>query len=233
MTKPVHLDIAGRSLPLAVRRSGTARRMSLRLDPAGRLVVVLPVGVPLAEAERFARGQTEWIASRLSKLGEGITFAPGTVVPLLGVDHVVRHSPEARRGVWAEAGEINVSGRPEHLARRLEEFLKAEARLVLAHRSRHFAQAADRPLGRVTVRDTKSRWGSCSASGDLSFSWRLVMAPDWVLDYVVAHEVAHLAEMNHSPRFWRLVETLVGDPAPAKAWLKRHGPDLHRVGAPP
>ena len=87
--------------------------------------------------------------------------------------------------------------------------------------------------GRVTVRDTRSRWGSCSASGQLSFSWRLILAPEWILDYVVAHEVAHLAEMNHGPAFWRLVETLIGDPKPARSWLKRHGPGLHRYGTSP
>ncbi len=232
MNTPLALDIAGRSLPVTVRRSGTARRMSLRLDPAGAsVVVVLPVGVPLVEAERFARHQHDWIAGKLAAMPERIILAPGAEVMLLGESHVIRHQPAARRGVWAEGGIIHASGREEHVPRRVAEFLRGEALLVLRHRARALAEAIGRRVERVGVRDTRSRWGSCTAGGDLSFSWRLVMAPAWVLDYVVAHEVAHLAEMNHGPDFWQLVENLIGDPAPARRWLKRHGPDLHRFAS--
>lgn len=232
MIKPLHLDIDGRTLPVVVRRSGTARRVSLRLDPALGVVVVLPVGMAEAEAERFARAQRDWIARRLERLPERVVPADGVAIPLMGLPHVIRHTPAARRGVWAEDGIIHVSGRSEHLARRVGAFLKDEARLVLAERARHHAGRLNRPLGRVTVRDTRSRWGSCSARGDLSFSWRLVLAPAWVQDYVVAHEAAHLVEMNHGPAFWQVVEWLIGDCEPARDWLKRHGPGLHRFGAP-
>ncbi|CAA7623495.1 M48 family metallopeptidase [Magnetospirillum sp. SS-4] len=232
MTPPLVLDIDGRQLPLAVRRSGRALRMSLRLDPGGEVVVVLPAGVPMAEAERFARRQRDWISRRLAALPPVVGLNDGDNVPLMGLAHVIRHRPDARRGVWAEAGEILVSGRPEHIPRRVKAFLREEARLVLAHRARALAESIGRRPARVTVRDTRSRWGSCSGSGALSFSWRLILAPPWILDYVVAHEVAHLAEMNHGPGFWGLVQDMVGDPATARAWLKRHGPDLHRYGSP-
>lgn len=225
----LHLD--GRSLPVTVKRSGRARNMSLRLDPAGgSLVVVLPDGVPDNEAVRFAQRQSAWIASRLAMMPGAIPFAPGAEVPLLGVGHLIRHEPQARRGVWAEEGVIHVSGRPEHLPRRVEEFLRGEARVVMAHHSRQLAARLGRKVGRVSVRDTTSRWGSCTIRGDLSFSWRLVMAPDFVGRYVAAHEVAHLAEMNHGPDFWALVEGLVGDIETPRAWLKRQGPQLHRYG---
>jgi predicted metal-dependent hydrolase len=235
MSKTHLIHVAGRDLPLSVKRSGTAGRMSLRLEPGSqRVVVVLPVGVPESEARRFADRQTGWIAERLAASPDRIAFAPGVVVPLLGLDHEIRHQPQARRGVWAEDGIIHVSGAEDLVGGRVERFLKAEARLLLAHKARRLAEQAGRKVARVSVRDTKSRWGSCSGKGDLSFSWRLVMAPDWIVDYVVAHEVAHLVEMNHSPRFWAVVESLAGDVAGrARDWLKESGPSLHRYGPLP
>jgi len=119
-------------------------------------------------------------------------------------------------------GEIRVRGDPMHLARRVRDYLVAQARSELASRARRLAARIGRNVARVTVRDTKSRWGSCSGRGNLSFSWRLILVPEPVIDYVVAHEVAHLAEMNHGPRFWRLVESLSPDSAAPRAWLKRH-----------
>ena len=230
-TSSLRLDIAGRELSLAIRRSGTASRMSLRLAPGGEgVVVVLPVGVPLAEAERFARHQSDWIAGRLAALPQCVALTPGAELPFMGIPHVISHQPQARRGVWAEEGRINVSGGKEHVARRVTSFLRDEARLVLAHRCRALAEMVGRKVAKVSVRDTRSRWGSCTSEGELSFSWRLILAPAWILDYVVAHEVAHLAEMNHGPEFWRLVESMVGNPKPARAWLKQHGPALHRYG---
>jgi predicted metal-dependent hydrolase len=230
MTGVLHLDLGGRSVTVAVRRSARARRLSLRLDPALGPVVVLPPRAGLAEAERFVAHHRIWLAERLARLPERVLLEPGARIPLLGLEHEIRHLPAARRGVWAEEGVLHVSGRAEHVPRRTLDFLKAEARRrILAHA---FALAGrlGRVPARVTVRDTRSRWGSCSARGDLSFSWRLVLAPESVLEYVVAHEVAHLAEMNHSPAFWRTVAELAGDPAAAKGWLKANGGRLHRYG---
>jgi hypothetical protein len=119
-------------------------------------------------------------------------------------------------------GEIRVRGEPAHLGRRVRDHLISLARQELSRRARLHAARIGRPIARVTVRDTKSRWGSCSAKGSLSFSWRLVLAPDNVVDYVVAHEVAHLAEMNHGPRFWRLLRSLAPDSAAPRTWLTRH-----------
>ena len=126
--------------------------------------------------------------------------------------------------------EIRVRGAPEHFARRVRDHLAHLAARELACRARAYAERIDRKIARITVRDTKSRWGSCSGTGCLSFSWRLVLAPATVVDYVVAHEVAHLAEMNHGPRFWRLVRTLTPDCATPRAWLKRHRSRLFSYG---
>lgn len=224
------IEVEGRPVTIHLRRSARAKRLSLRLDPAGAAVMVLPVGAPVREAERFARLQRDWLATRLAAAPPTLALVPGAVVPLLGVPHLIRHDPAAPRKVAAQAGEIRVGGPIDMVSRRVEHFLRAEAAQLLTHRARTLAAQLGRPLGRVTVRDTKSRWGSCSAAGALSFSWRLVLAPDWVLTYVVAHEVAHLAEMNHGPAFWAVVERLNGDHRPARDWLKRHGPALHRIG---
>jgi len=226
----LRLDLGGDSVTVALRRSARASRLSLRVDPAVGPLLVLPPRARLADAERFLFHHRVWLAERLARLPRPVALEAGAKLPLLGVEHEIRHAPEAKRGVWAENGQLHVSGRAEHLPRRVGEFLKAEAKRRIYPLAFALAARLDRTPARVTVRDTRSRWGSCSSRGDLSFSWRLVLAPESVLAYVVAHEVAHLAEMNHSPAFWALVAQLAGDPAPAKGWLKTHGAKLHRYG---
>lgn len=217
---------------MTIRRSALARRITLRVDPAAGVVMVLPARAVLAEAHRFLLAHRVWVAERVARLPARVALTPGAVLPLAGQLHTIHHDPKARRGVWAEDGILHVSGQPEHVSRRVSDFLREEARRVITPQAHSLAARLQRKPGRVTIRDTSSRWGSCSSSGDLSFSWRLVLAPDWVLTYVVAHEVAHLVEMNHSPAFWSLVEGLVAQAKTARAWLKRHGPELHRYGEP-
>lgn len=225
------LEIDGRAVPLRVRRSALASRISLRIDGmADGVVLVLPPGLPLAEGLRFAAAQHDWIRRRLVALPQRISFADGAVLPVLGTPHRVRHRPECRRGVWAEDGEVHVSGYAEHLPRRLGDWLRRRARQEIVARAHPLAQAVDRRIAGIVVRDQRSRWGSCTADGRLSFSWRLVLAPEAVLTYVVAHEVAHLVELNHSPAFWRLVRRLVPDMAASRHWLKLNGQSLHRYG---
>jgi len=147
------------------------------------------------------------------------------------VPHRIRRETDAAApSVAIVGGEIRVRGEPVHLARRVRDFLVAKARNELALRARPLAARIGRDVTQITVRDTRSRWGSCSGRGNLSFSWRLIFAPERVIDYVVAHEVAHLAEMNHGPRFWRLVESLSPDSAVSRAWLKRHRSRLFSYG---
>jgi predicted metal-dependent hydrolase len=214
----------GIGVPIAIRVSQRARRVGLRVDSAGRKVeLILPRGVPASTGLRFLAAKREWIAARLQALPQPVPFVEGAMVPVLGVPYRIRRELEpAGPPVRIVDGEIRVRGDPAYLARRVRDHLVAAARAELAPRARGLAARIGREVARVNVRDTKSRWGSCSGQGNLSFSWRLIFAPEPVLDYVVAHEVAHLVEMNHGPRFWQLVERLMPGSADPRAWLKRH-----------
>jgi predicted metal-dependent hydrolase len=225
----VALDLGA---PVSVRVNPRARRVGLRIDAAERRVeLVLPRGVPAELGLRFLRDKRGWIVARLDALPHPVPFAEGAVVPVLGMPHRIRRSldPSAPPVTIAD-GEIRVRGDPLHLPRRVRDHLVSLAHGELARRARPLAARIGHKVARVGVRDTKSRWGSCSSSGNLSFSWRLIFAPDPVIDYVVAHEVAHLAEMNHGPRFWRLVESLAPGSAQPRAWLDRHRARLLSYG---
>jgi len=140
------------------------------------------------------------------------------------------------QGYWADRNAVEtaplptlrVSGEPAHAPRRLADWLKAEARADLSERVAHHADVLGVAPKRISVRDQSTRWGSCSCTGSLSFSWRLIFAPGFVLDYVAAHEVAHLREMNHGPRFWRLVRDTMPEMNAARRWLREYGAELHR-----
>ena len=206
-----------------------ARRISLRLDVADRCVVLVrPKRASETLVASFVAGKRGWIEQQLATLPEQIAFADGLILPMLGEDRVVRSSPSGRSGVWSDNQTIFVSGAAEHLPRRLRDWLKAEARKVFAEWARDFSECLGVKVTRVSVRDTTSRWGSCTRDGRLSLSWRLILAPRDVAAYVVAHEVAHLKQLNHSPAFWRVVAMLVDDLKKPRAWLRRHGASLHR-----
>lgn len=224
------LRVAEREVPLLVSRNPRARRISISLDGGGSLRLTLPRRTSLRQGLDFAEDKAGSILGHLNALPERVPFVDGAVLPLLGDDHVVRHAPATRRGVWRADGVIHVSGHQEHLHRRVTDFLKTLARHEIVNRAKDKANAAGRTVNRVTLRDTTSRWGSCTADGNLSFSWRLVLAPEAVLDYVVAHEVAHLKHMNHGPRFWALVERLTGDMSLSRNWLRANGDRLLRYG---
>jgi len=231
---PTVLALAEREVPLRVRESARARRITLRIDAvADSIELVLPKRVSLAAGLRFLETRRDWVAANLAEMPARIAFADGAIVPVLGIPHRIRHLGERSPGVRTVAiaeGEIRVVGAVPHVARRVRDHLVVLARHEVSRRARVLAAGIDRRVTRVTVRDTKSRWGSCSASGALAFSWRLILAPEAVLDYVVAHEVAHLAEMNHGPRFWRLVETLAPGAARQRFWLSRNRARLLRYG---
>lgn len=219
-----------------VRRHRQARRYTLRIQAATREVVLtLPPRGSLKEAKAFATKHGAWIAARLGRLPEIVPFAHGTVLPLRGVPHRIVHRRAERGTVWTETDAqgrrlLCVAGDTPHVARRVTDFLKREAKRDVEAASRRYAEKLGVRIGRIAIRDQTSRWGSCSTTGALSFSWRLILAPPYVLDYLAAHEVAHLVEMNHSPRFWRLVERLYPGVQRAKAWLDANGTDLHRYG---
>ena len=210
--------------PVSIRISPRARRIGLRIDAAERKVeLVLPRGIPASTGLRFLAAKRGWVATRLKALPQRVPFVEGAILPVLGVPHqVCREFDPAAPPVRIIDGEIRVRSDPLHLAGRVRDYLLAMAQAEISPRAHRLAARIGREVARVSVRDTKSRWGSCSGQGNLSFSWRLIFAPEPVLEYVVAHEVSHLAEMNHGPRFWRLVESLTPNTAAPRAWLKRH-----------
>jgi len=224
------LAVDGVDVAVSVKLNPRARRIVLRVNPAtGEVVVTAPARGGPAPALAFARRETLWISRQLQRMPEQVALMPGAEVPYLGLTHPIRHSSVRGPGpVWTEDGIILVSGRLEHAPRRLLDFFKQQSRILFAARAVEYAARLDARPQRITVRDTKSRWGSCSQQGALSFCWRLIFAPDYVRDYVVAHEVAHLKEMNHSPRFWAHVKTLSPDSARAREWLRDHGRTLLR-----
>jgi hypothetical protein len=225
------LTLRDRVVPVLFMQNRRARRILIRLDQrTAQLVVVLPTRATAEQGRRFALLNEGWIRDRLDQLPAATPFAPQQTIPYLGVDHLIRYRAGAVGQVWREGHEIWVSGRRETAARRIEDWLKREARRELLRRARQKAALIGREVESITLRDPKSRWGSCSAKGRISFSWRLIMAPRAVLDYVVAHEVAHLKELNHAPRFWRLTAQLTRDVEGPRQWLREHGAALHRFG---
>jgi hypothetical protein len=227
---------AGTAYAVEVRRSARALRYTLRVRAGTRdAVLTMPSRGSIAAARDFAARQAGWLAARLARLPAATDIAPGAVIPLRGEPHVIVHDGAARGGARAGVAAdgracIVVSGPPDFARRRVLEFLRKEAAADLAAATRRHAAALGVTVARVTVKDTRTRWGSCSSSGAISYSWRMILAPPHVLDYLCAHEVAHRLEMNHSVRFWRIVARL--DPAyeRAEAWLKRNGAGLHLIG---
>ena len=194
-------------------------------------MLTAPLRMSRAIAVGFAETQAGWIAARLKRLPMRQPFVDGAELPLFGEPHSIRHRPEMRGTVWREGGEIHVAGRPEHLPRRLRDWLTAEMRQRLLPLVHAKAARVDRSVKRINVRDSRSRWGSCGPDATMSFSWRLVFAPPEVLDYLVAHEVAHLVHLNHGPRFWALARTLCENPIEGpQAWLKKNGETLLQYG---
>jgi predicted metal-dependent hydrolase len=232
-----HFEIAhcGAVHRIALKRLGTARRFTLRVRAASRdVVLTMPERASLKAAREFAERHAGWIGARLERLPPQVFFEPSCLAPLRGVDHRIVHCPGARGVVWTAESEngpmICVAGERAHVARRVTDFLKREARRDLEVATERYCAAIGAQRRRIALRDTTSRWGSCSSTGALNFSWRLILAPPFVLEYLAAHEVAHLVHMDHSQAFWRVTRKLFPETDRAEAWLKAHGADLHRFG---
>ena len=228
---PESLLLEGGLATIHWRRSKRARRISLRIDARdGAVVITLPMRAAKSAGVALLRANAAWVTDRLAALPPTLAYAPGSLITIDGEPHPIIHSPAARGGAWLEAGALHVSGDAAFLPRRVEDFLRAEARRRFSLQAIAKAAQAGLTLRRVTVRDTKTRWGSCSSTGVLMFCWRLLMAPPSVQDYVVAHEVAHLKHMNHGPDFWALTDALSPHRTQAVAWLADQGSGLMRVG---
>jgi predicted metal-dependent hydrolase len=214
-------------ISVRLRVSARARRFTLRLDPSGEgAMLTLPPGVAMSEARMFLMRQSDWLARALARHPGHVVVGDGARLPVAGeeVDVAVVEGP--RRAPYLENGRLIVPG-PGAPGPRIAAFLKARARDALAPAAGRYAVMLGRRPKAISLRDTRSRWGSCSNRGRLSFSWRLAMAPPEVLDYVAAHEAAHLVEMSHAARYWELVERILPDYRPHRAWLKREGRRLH------
>ncbi|WP_428669358.1 M48 family metallopeptidase [Roseibium sp.] len=235
---PEHIEIETetRAVRIRLKANPRAQRYLLKL-PADRSgpILTVPKGGNLARAERFARQHIDWLIERLQDRPDHVAFQPGDIVPLRGEEHVIVPTGKLRGLVTVRQTEdgfpaLFVPGAEDHMPRKVTAWLKEEARKDLTERTELHAGRIGRKIAALSIRDTRSRWGSCAHNGRLSFSWRLILAPPEILDYVAAHEVAHLQEMNHSARFWRLCEQLAPQTPTARVWLKENGSHLHGYG---
>lgn len=227
-------DVAGRRLPLRIVENDRARRMTLRIDAGGQgLRVTVPPGLARGEVDRFLSRHQGWLEQRLAKVPDRPQVRPGVRIPVRGTPHLIVHEPAKRGTVSLDVQDgirvLVVHGDRRHLPRRITDFLKREARRDIEALVAKHTEAVGRKARAIRFRDTTSRWGSCTSEGNLSFSWRILMAPAPVIDYLVAHEVAHLREMNHGPKFWKLCKELCPDTERCKAWLKRNGAALQAI----
>ncbi|WP_442580785.1 M48 family metallopeptidase [Mesorhizobium sp. ASY16-5R] len=228
-------DVAGRRLPLRIVENDRARRLTLRIDAGGQgLRITVPPGLARGEVERFLTQHQGWLEQKLAKVPEKPQVRPGIKIPLRGVPHLIVHEPSTRGTVEVrqteDGPELVVFGDRRHLPRRVADFLKREARAEIEALVAKHTASVGRKAKAIRFKDTASRWGSCTSDGNLSFSWRIMMAPRPVINYLVAHEVAHLKEMNHGPKFWKLCEELCPDTERCKAWLKKNGGALQAIG---
>lgn len=211
-----------------MRRSARAQRFSLRVSQLdGKVTLSLPLRAREAEAMAFVQSQEGWLRAALARLPQVVGVGHDAEIPFEGVP--MRLLPGAGRAIRAEGDSLLIPGDAAQAGARLQAWLKVRARDRLVAASDHYAAQVGRKVTRVTLRDTRSRWGSCSAEGALMYNWRLIMAPPSVLNYVAAHEVAHLIEMNHSDRFWAVVAQLFPNWQAERRWLKTQGNALHAV----
>ncbi len=233
-TTRTEINIGARAAPLIAHVNRRAKRLILKVDPvAGEIHVTAPSKRALPQAIRFAHERIDWIASQLTDDLRGKPFSQGMNIPYQGVDHVILHDETLRSSIRLDTNilpALRVGGQAEHLNRRICDWLKREARKKLTERVDFYCAQLNKKRGALRIRDTRTRWGSCSSDGDLSFCWRLILAPPEILEYVAAHECAHLIHLDHSPAFWRIVRELGVDARGAARWLTANGPGLYVYG---
>ncbi len=223
----------GEAIALIVQRHGRARRMRLRFDGiADRALLTIPPRGALHRALDWAREQSAWIEAQRAKAGAVIAIAEGAYVPVEGEPLLIVATGTPGRQIGREDGRLLVGGPADHAGGRVLRWLKTQAKAALTEETQALARAHGLPLGKVSIGDPRARWGSCTARGDIRYSWRLILAPRHVRLATVAHEVAHLKHMHHGPDFHALVRAISPvDPDAARAWLRREGAGLHRYHA--
>ena len=229
---PDFLQVGEERLPLVIRRHAKAKRICLRYNPTHHAIsLTLPRHTRVNDGLVFLMQKSEWLVQTLQDMPSQKQIKPGVVIPLLGKRVRIKHDETLRRKWIVKDDILYVAGPRDEFPARVTEALKKIASITLTNLATRDAAKIGRRLDRVTVRDTRSRWGSCSSTARLSFSYRLIFAPREVMEYVVAHEVAHLRHMNHSPAFWNAVESICPEYDAARDWLKLHGKDLYRFNA--
>lgn len=232
-TEEPTVEIDGQIYPLRIRRMAQARRMSLRADPVrGEVTISGPTRLRTAEALAFARSRHDWLAQRFAAAAQPVALDAGSTIGFCGDPVEIVHDPGHGRIVSLCDDRLLVGGPPEHVATRVERWLRREARRLMADDLSFYCARAGCAVPKLSIGDARSRWGSCSSHGHIRMGWRLVMAPHAVRRSVVAHEVAHLTHMDHSARFYALLDRIFdGDRKSCDAWLKAHGTGLHMIGA--
>ncbi|MBO6827487.1 MAG: M48 family metallopeptidase [Sneathiella sp.] len=214
-----------------IRKSPRARKMRLKIRYPKRVEIVLPRGISIRRALQFAEDEKGWIAGQLSRLPDPISFSPDNVIPYQGEGLVITATNSLRGQICIEGDRLYVPGSDEHIPRRVRDWLKKQAKNQILNRISHWSPQMKVAPGRVTLRDQKTRWGSCSSRGNLNFSWRLILTPPPVLDYVVVHELAHLEHLHHGPEFWALVAAHMPSYSEHQVWLKENGGKLQKYDA--
>lgn len=228
------IDLGDRTAPLTARVNRRARRLIITVNSiGGKVIVTAPSKRAIPEALDFARNHTTWIKRRLAETTGALPFENGRVFPLRGHPVEIVNEGGLRAAIALNGDRLIVGGEPHHLNRRVTDWLKSEARRILTARADHYAGLLNRRRGTISIRDTRSRWGSCATDGAMSFSWRLMLAPPSILDYVAAHECAHLVHLNHSPAFWRVLKELRVDARAARDWFAVNGASLYAYGVRP
>ena len=213
-------------LEIFLRQNSNSRRITLRISALdGKITITGPNYLDLKEFKKFAESKKSWLKSKRQFFESPIFLSDGVEIPILGIDTKVSigdvQKPE-------KIDSILLVSRGKSVSTQVKRYLKELAGVHLNYMCKEFAERLGSKVRKITLRDTRSRWGSCSNDANLMFSWRLVMAPEEVLAYVAAHEVAHLKHMNHSKDFWKTVEYLFGTYKEERAWLKQNGSSLHR-----
>lgn len=226
MAEHIHLDDP--QVTVTLRRSARARRLTLTVPQNGDAPrVTAPPGVSISDIRMFLLRQADWLTGAMKRAPEPIIVAPGAALPVAGRMLSIVHAAGSRRPPVIDGDTLILTGATAS-ARTIQVWLRERARVEVTTIATGCAAALGAKVGRITMRDTKGQWGACTAKGDLSFSWRLAMAPPSVLDYVAAHEAAHLLQMNHGPEFWALVEQLRPEWRKDRNWLRQQGGALHR-----
>jgi predicted metal-dependent hydrolase len=230
---PTSLLIEGKSVPLVVRENPKAKRLTLRFRPetGGEIILTIPLHHSKRQVLGFIEKSKPWIEKQMAKSFSKLAYIDGMVLPIFGKSIELRHKPSQSFRAWWGEDHLLIHAPPEKFGTHVQKSLHQDAKTFLTERSSNYASRLDKSLNRITLRDTRSRWGSCSHNGNISYSWRLIFAPEQVADYVCAHEVAHLEHMNHSPEFWKIVEEFCPDYRTLRQWLRQNGKSLFKYGA--